>query len=271
MENKLYICIVIKVNNTQNFTIMITIGFASEYYTLWDIQTETVYFTDNYGKHWPLREITKFLYLKNISKDLNKVKELYPTTLIDENLRGYNRSFSIDGKVDLSPEIIKFGKYSGLHIEEIAKKDFQYLLWLLENTNSAIIEKIKLLPEYIEYKNIQIANKQNKINSYLLIQSGNNVVTFNTNPNFKLKESYGYFNELKDYADYYCATSIIEDNNILYILFKEVKYVSGMYPYNMGFIKGKPMKIKNKSLDITLNVIFQYKNEHKCLQFAIIE
>lgn len=171
----------------------------------------------------------------------------------------------------MCPEIIKFGKYSGFHIDEICVKDFKYLLWLVQNANQLVAEKIKLLPKYIEHEiknKIEIANK---INNYKLISSGDNTITFNSNPNYLLKESYDYIEELKDYYDYYFATSVIEDNNIIYILFKDVKCVSGMYPYNMGYIKGKPKKIKNKSFKLTLKVIYQYKNAQKCLQFVIVE
>lgn len=34
---------------------MYTIGFASEYYNLWEVTTEMEYYTDSYGKHWPVK------------------------------------------------------------------------------------------------------------------------------------------------------------------------------------------------------------------------
>lgn len=98
------------------------IGFANQYYTLWDFSNETIYFTDSYGNNHPVRIQTNYYYIKNVSMDLDKVKSLYPELTIDENLKGKNRNFSISNEnEDLSPEILKFGKYFGSNINDIVE------------------------------------------------------------------------------------------------------------------------------------------------------
>ena len=60
------------------------IGFATEYYTLWDVTNENQYFTDTYGNHHLQSIRTNFCYIKNISKDLSIVEAKYPGVSIDE-------------------------------------------------------------------------------------------------------------------------------------------------------------------------------------------
>ena len=100
---------------------MLKIGFATEFYTLWDVTTEPKYFTDSYGNHWLQGENTYFGYIQNISKDLSTVKTKYPDLEIDEDLRGKNRSWSRSTEEDLTPQILKFGKYYGKSIQEVPK------------------------------------------------------------------------------------------------------------------------------------------------------
>ena len=112
------------------------IGFANKYYTLWSIDTEPVYTTDAYGKHWLTGHNTRYTYHKNISFDLDKAKSLYPGLEVREDLRGITQSWFNEwdsNKEDLCPQIMKFGKHLGEDINELINTDFQYLLWICEN------------------------------------------------------------------------------------------------------------------------------------------
>lgn len=254
------------------------IGFASQYYTLWSCRTETIYVTDAYGKHHPSHQHTYYSFHKNISKDIEKVMELYPNVGIDESVRGQSRSFDIKGDEDLTPELIKFGKYNGYTINEIAEMDFNYLLWLRKNVyGSKTRELIENLPQIVEYdENLRLEEKR-KFDSIIssFLKKGEYKVFFERNPSEDL-------NTL-DYDicfDYHCPQFIIdrihqynevlkmgggpyveptvtaygEINGVRYLIaFPDYKQVNGMYPYKMGYINGKFSKTKNK--EFTTNIV----------------
>jgi len=138
------------------------IGFANLYYTLWDVWNETMYKVDHNGKAWPTHINTHFDYIKNISIDLDKVKAKYPDLEINEELKGQSRSFIKNREEDLSPELLKFGKYSGYTVQEVSEKDFDYILWLIKNCYSvATVEICKEIPKVMEYlKNIEDAENK---------------------------------------------------------------------------------------------------------------
>jgi len=254
---------------------MLTIGFADQFYTLWDVTIETNYVTDGYGKHWPSHETTKFSYIKNISTDLNKVKELYPTTPIDDGLRGHNRSWSQNGDKDLSPELFKSGKYFMKTIFEVADIDLGYLVWYNQNGwLSKTRQLISELPQVVAYHTNIEAEKQAKISAYKDLKSGTYTGTFRENPNNTLGQ--WYYNEdstktgLNGHQNSNNARLVLEDGTEIFVLFPDVKNVAGLYPYTMGNIGGKYTKIKNKEYTLMLNIIHRDCNEHYCYHFATI-
>lgn len=89
------------------------IGFATEFYTLWEYQSTPVY-SSNEVVNGVTPMVTgynhEYFYLKNISKDLAKVKALYPGVAIDEDLRGVSRSFQRWEKVEPPAGCFTFGK-----------------------------------------------------------------------------------------------------------------------------------------------------------------
>lgn len=161
------------------------IGFATQFYTLWNTWSDEQYFTDAYGKHHLSSVTTHFDYIKNISTDLAKVNELYPNLSIDENLRGKTASWERAEKIeDTTPEILKFGKYSGKHIADVAKLDFKYLIWLIENVSQRKVkDAIMLLPEVIAYFAEKEAESEALKSSYAQIESGLVELEFISNPN----------------------------------------------------------------------------------------
>ena len=129
------------------------IGFATEYYTLWDYYEVIQYATDSQGNHHPSYTEEHYVYMQNISKDLNKVIAMYPNVRIDEELRGQSHTFSRNRQEDLSPSLVKFGKYNGLTIEQIADCDMDYLKWLYESEKCSMATRklIGELPAFKEY------------------------------------------------------------------------------------------------------------------------
>jgi hypothetical protein len=261
--------------NTSNHII----GFASQYYTLWTYRTETTYVTDAYGKHWPSQNYTYYTFHKNISKDVDKVKELYPDVSIDEGLRGQHRSFSVKGKKDLTPELIKFGKYTGYTISEIAEMDFDYLLWLRNNVYGFTVrELIDQLPQIINYDEKIRLEKEDRINAIRksFLEVGEYNVSFQYNPNeflHRIHQDYDIsfatdcpqfvLDNLSDWKRVHnmkdgvrveplaAVFGMINDISYL-IVFPQYRQVNGMYPYKMVYINGKVQKTKGKEFTTQL-------------------
>ena len=102
------------------------IGFANKFYTLWDVTSKVV--ESKYSKH----TIVTNTYIKNISTDIDKVKELYPGVEIDESLRGHSCTFEyIKERKEINTDKFNFGKYEGQLISEC--NDESYLIWFFDN------------------------------------------------------------------------------------------------------------------------------------------
>ncbi len=164
------------------------IGFTTQFYTLWSVSEIKHYVTDNYGKHWLSGITTKYHYMKNISKDIDKVLELYPNVEIDESIRGEHNWFERKS-ANMTPHILQFGKYTGFDITELVKTDLKYVVWVTENCNdNKVVHFCKNLPEIIEYyvqKESEKAQKQAQIElkkkSWVEISSGEIELNFTTN------------------------------------------------------------------------------------------
>ncbi len=161
---------------------MKTIGFATEYYTLWDVRVEPKYFTDLNGVHHLQSNVTHYNYIQNISKDLATVKDKYPDLSINEELKGKTAAWSKTSE-DLTPEILKFGKYSGKSVQEVSEIDFHYILWLLENGRGETIKVCMALPIVIAHFEAVEIKRNQAIASHPVIESGEVELTFYTNPN----------------------------------------------------------------------------------------
>jgi hypothetical protein len=255
------------------------IGFASQYYTLWTYRTETIYVTDAYGKHWPSHNYTYYTFHKNISKNLDNVKELYPDVSIDEGLRGQQRSFSVKSEQDLTPELIKFGKYKGYTISEIADMDFYYLLWLRDNCYiSETRNLINKLPSIVEYDADLLKKEKEKyesiVNSFL--NAGQHTIKFDSNPGECLSdigvdisfhpncpsfilERYNQLKYVKMHGGMWVEplmTVFGEKNGVRYLfVFESYKQVNGYYPYKMVRINGVFTKTKYKEFNLKITPI----------------
>lgn len=99
----------------------LAIGFATEFYTLWDINVEPTYSGNNViNGVGPMITgyKTNYCYLKNISTDREKAIAAYPGIEIDEDLRGKHGSWEKFDRVDYPADCFSFGQLSGGEISK---------------------------------------------------------------------------------------------------------------------------------------------------------
>lgn len=221
---------------------MNTIGFANQFYTLWNVKNEPIYTCDSYGKHWLTGYNTHYFYIKNISTDIEKVKSLYPSLTIDEDLRGHTISWEKKFKEDLCPQIMKFGKYRGENIDELIVKDFNYILWLIDNNNNSNSKYALLSPIIVDYfkhleeKKCETKNKKESIFNKFLNKGE---YTFIADKNLRLYDDKAYL-----YTD-------IDDDICVSFIFSEFSQQSyNGYDFGYPLINGKAKRIKNKSITL---------------------
>lgn len=215
------------------------IGFATQFYTLWDYEAIPQYKTDNYGNHHQTGVDHKFYYIKNISTDLGKVKALFPNIEIDTELRGTS-SFTRNEKLDLPENYFWGGKYNGRLIDEIIEIDFKYCLWSAENYNMPYITNH---PKYIAHFEAIERAKQDEIKSKKLLKVGDIVELEFT------RNGYNVDTECWTEANYNDIEITVNCNG--------VKQVSGRYPYLMPIINGRAQKTKGKKLTVTVMEILE--------------
>ena len=117
-------------------TSSIAIGFAKQFFTLWNVSG------DEYR--------TEYQYVKNISKDENVVKEMYPGVEIDYTLSGGTWIVRETPRYVEQYESDEFqrGKYSGMKIADCV--DYKYMEWYFDMCASqnerelifAVLEKV---------------------------------------------------------------------------------------------------------------------------------
>lgn len=213
------------------------IGFATQFYTLWDYEALPQFKTDSYGNHHQTGVDHKYYYIKNISIDLHKVKALFPNVEIDTELRGTS-SFTRNEKIDLPDNYFWGGKYAGKLIDEIMEIDFKYCLWSAENYNMPYITNH---PKYIAHFEAIAKAEQDEINSKELLKVGDVV---------ELEFTRNGYNADEEYIE--CWTEANYNDVEIAVNCNGVKPVSGMYPYLMPVINGKAQKTKGKKLTVTV-------------------
>lgn len=104
----------------------LAIGFGGTFYTLWDVRTEMCYSTINTAngeRSFPSYERYICTYYKNISKDIDKAKSLYPGVEVVEDLKGKSRSFEYQKLIELEPHLVNKGRNRGKLISELLHFD----------------------------------------------------------------------------------------------------------------------------------------------------
>ena len=218
------------------------IGFATQFYTLWDYEAVPQYKTDSYGNHHQTGVNHNYYYIKNISTDIDKVKTLFPSVEIDTELRGTS-SFTRNEKLDLPENYFWGGKYAGKLIDDILEVDFKYCLWSAENYNMPYITNH---PKYIAHFEAIAKAEQAEINAKKLLKVGDVVELEFTRNGYNADEEY---TECWTEANYNDVEVAVNCNG--------VKPVNGMYPYLMPVINGKAQKTKGKKLIVTVMEVLE--------------
>lgn len=125
-------------NAPQKPTSGLIIGFSGTYYCLWSWQTETNYaMTSNY-QYVAQGSYTKHYYIKRISTDIEKVKQLYPELPIDMGLHGQKWEVSGVGvkKREVLPhDVFPYGfRCEGERIMECSEVKYVWALYLSSQT-----------------------------------------------------------------------------------------------------------------------------------------
>ncbi len=217
------------------------IGFATQFYTLWNYEAVPQYKVDSYGKHHQIGVEHKYSYIKNISFNLNKVKALFPNVEIDTELRGTS-SFTRNEKLDLPNNYFWAGKYAGKLIDEVLDSDFNYCLWSAENYNMPYITNH---PKYIAHFEAIEQKKRLDIENAQTVKVGDVV---------ELEFVRNGYNADSEYKE--CWTEARLGETELKVLCNGVKAVSGMYPYLMPMINGKFQKTKGKNITVKVLEVF---------------
>ena len=233
------------------------IGFATQFYTLWNYEAVPQYRTDSYGNYHQTDINHNYYYIKNISKDLDKVKSLYPDVEINVELRGTS-SFTRNEKIDLPDNYFWYGKYAGKLIDEIIEIDFKYCLWYSENYNMPYITNH---PKFIAHFEAIENQKKLDIDNALTVKAGDIVeVEFTRNGYnawFSDNGKIDYINS--DSGDYRCdrcwVDAKLKDVKLI-IMCEGVKQVNGMYPYLMPMVNGKIQKTKGKKISVKVLEVF---------------
>jgi hypothetical protein len=232
---------------------MQAIGFANKFYTLWSIRVDEQYYTAPNGNHYLSYTTTYYTYHKNISFDLEKAKALYPGLTVDENLRGKSSDWSEKTK-DLTPEIIKGGKYAGFSLEEISQQDFQYILYMLDNSYTSfevrnLIKELPLVKAHFEKleNDIQagIQKRKDLINEFAQLGE----ITLNLERNLHC----GYE------SDNAYITRYLDGEKIpVYLEFNKDQFSKLYYrefAYGLPLINGKAKRVKGKNCTIKFEKI----------------
>ena len=216
---------------------MKVIGFANKFYTLWDVTSKVV--ESKYSKC----TIVTNAYIKNISTNIDKVKELYPGVEIDESLRGHSCTFEyIKERKEINTDKFNFGKYEGQLISEC--NDESYLIWFFDNCD---VERKKNVEKRLVKLGFVIKNdtiftqeeieKQEQIER-MLSNKEELEVTFDRNLSVEFDDSN------KCYGVYRNEDGILfKFNNV------KLNYYNG-FEYCLPLVNGKAKRIKNKTVKI---------------------
>lgn len=225
---------------------MLVIGFAEEYYTLWDMVSHLNHYQAPSGQVYPSYETRHYTYLKNISKDLDKAKKKYPDLEIDKYLRGRRNSFSLEVREnDLSPEMLKSGKYAGWDVRELIQVDLGYCIWLVGSSwNKKTVDIVKETQGYKDYMFQLEVEKEQKIKNQVVYDSGEYI--FNIERNVDANGRIGLYG----------------NHQVLFLNFHKVKsFIYNNSPYYLPVFNGKAKRIKNKNILYKIEIITTVRNE----------
>jgi len=147
---------------------MYQIGFATKYFTLWDVNSSIEY-TGNSGEY--SYDVTRYTFIQNLSLNEDKAKEKAKkwgvgNLEVNTDLYGRSgRSFQTSKRVEVKYEDYQFtfGKYEGGDIRE--NTDISYLQWYYKEKNQLVVaERICELDDFFSIKDGELLNKDELAN-----------------------------------------------------------------------------------------------------------
>ena len=229
------------------------IGFANKFFTLWDIEAKNHFSVDSNGNSYLSGRTIQHYFIKNISKDIDRVKKLFPNIEIDMNLKG-SKVFSVYEQIEEKPvDKFSFGKYYGKTFAEVAKSDLNYIVWILENHHTIkrkAREALEKLPEVIEHKKKEKEAIKNIIENSPTVKKGDKIkVHFEKNPQLDIDEISA------------CCWGVLEENSKKEKLFVEVTFPesklkgNGKYSFRVVIIDGVEYKLKNNQIEFVVESV----------------
>lgn len=215
------------------------IGFATQYYTLWEHYAAPQYQTDANGNHVQVCTIHHYTYIKNISKDKDAAMAAYPGAELDESLRGHSNSFQRTEWVKHPYTHFTFGKHYGRSLEDVLATDPSYLVWASENCKPLVQDAIIALPGFQEAKANHERLQAMELGKAPALAPGQEVEVEFTSNGFNYDPVTGE-----------CSAKATYQDTVLYVNIPGAKEVRGMYPYIMPAINGKAQKTKGKKLQV---------------------
>lgn len=229
---------------------MKTIGFANQYYTLWNVTKSIVAVNQIADAFY---EVTNFEYIKNLSRDLGKAIDKAGTNNIDLNLKGTN-TYQVRSEIKVDAKYFPYGKLAYTLISE--SEDIWQLKRLAnekkhilnaETAQKRLVELgfIFFEGEFKSEKEIEniLAERQSNDNDKIEINSicQKGTIDFVADRNFSL--TYNSDDEIE--AEY---SVLIGSTPIYFYLtsFKKMSYNG--YDYALPLIDGKAKKIKGKNI-----------------------
>jgi hypothetical protein len=157
--------------------------------------------------------------------------------------------FVVEGKEDLCPQIMKFGKYYGHDLTELVVSDFDYVLWLVENgnysSNRLFAEKLpQIVKHFSDMENEQLS-KESERESILSELSLIGTISFIAERNLSVNETEAYI------SSSYKGIPV-------YFIFKggyNVMSYNGFH-YALPTFKGKGKRIKGVGITLTFTRIY---------------
>lgn len=250
------------------------IGKADTMYTLWYEET----FQQN-GK-----TRTKVSFIKNLSKDLETAKSMYPGVPVDETLRGTKWIIVDTPKYEppkeIDPTKFPFGKYRGMNVVECT--DIDYIVWFYWNA----YEKMQVPYEPKGYDEL-VKNLEKRAADFDYFPWKGNLL-----PKDEYTEHVTAPERFKAFKEALLATDTIEgvmENNpsleypsqfefngfTVRVRFKENQVAGYMYqgfPYYLPLVNGKAKRVKGKNVRIKFtNIEFDVNPDDPYYSYANVD
>lgn len=278
------------------------IGFAGTYYTLWSYED----FTSKQGDFMVFE--TKYHYHQNVSKDINKVKMLYPNVEIDMELKGFKDFTKFVKKEFVNPftsllDTMPFGKYKDQKIGCVLENDPDYIIWISENSNNrglrefayeittelrnkkaaAQQEKFDAIPEYatddvVEFT-VTFSKNLTTVNAHLYDESGRYMHSGAAWKTFENVSTHGDGEnvitkvDLENFAYY---TFDKHENLTVNLIFQKeevklMRYQDFIYALPLDSKTMKGIKVKGFTFKVTARCVsLEYKQDSKEQDFEVL-